>query len=85
MEVTGAKTTLFQIQLFQREVKFARMVGVTAKDFGKDWALNPPKSCPKCGKRVKTFYINLELDQVSSDNHFLASMFLPMSVPGGHV
>jgi len=40
------------------------MVGEAMFDMGRDWALNPPKSCPKCMKRVKVFYINLDLDQV---------------------
>jgi len=31
---------------------------------GPVWALNPPRNCPKCGKRVKAFFINLNLDQV---------------------
>ena len=33
-----------------------------------DWALNPPRSCPKCGGRVRTYHINFELDQVEFFN-----------------
>ena len=58
--------------IFQRgRVKLARMVGEAMLDMGRDWALNPPKSCPKCMKRVKVFYINLDLDQVSSSSNYI--------------
>jgi len=40
------------------------MVGTNLMEFSSSWALNPPKKCPKCGAKVKTFYINLNLDQV---------------------
>jgi len=40
------------------------MVGTNLLEFSSSWALNPPKKCPKCGGKVKTFYINLNLDQV---------------------
>ena len=43
------------------------MVDNATSLMGRDWALNPPKSCPKCKKRVKVFYINLVLDQVRSN------------------
>jgi len=40
------------------------MVGTNLLEPSSSWALNPPKKCPKCGAKVKTFYINLNLDQV---------------------
>ena len=47
------------------------MVGTNLLEFSSSWALNPPKKCPKCGSKVKTFYINLNLDQVgiNFDSH----------------
>jgi len=40
------------------------MVGTNLMECSSSWALNPPKKCPKCRGKVKTFYINLNLDQV---------------------
>ena len=47
------------------------MVGTNLLELSSSWALNPPKKCPKCGAKVKTFYINLNLDQVGMnyDSH----------------
>ena len=39
-------------------------------EMGRNWALNPPKNCPKCRKRVKAHYINLNLDQVVMCENF---------------
>ena len=38
------------------------------QDLEGDWALNPPRSCPKCGGRVRAYCINFELDKVEFFN-----------------
>ena len=38
------------------------------QDLEGDWALKPPRSCPKCGGRGRGYQINFELDQVKFFN-----------------
>ena len=44
--------------------------GGAMMQLGTDWALNPPKNCPKCKGRVKSFFINFELDKVREKPRF---------------
>ena len=62
-------------------------VGNVKLKMGRDWALNPPKNFSKCMKRVKLFYINLNLDQVSSSSNYivLCYCFPKKNCAGGHV
>ena len=63
-------------------------------EMGPVWALNPPRNCPKCGKRVKAFFINLNLDQVTCRKFLFNLVFLaptalwpsgsPFGDPGPH-
>ena len=42
--------------------------GAMEQELEGDRALNPPRSCPKCGGRVRAYYINFELDKVEFFN-----------------